>query len=123
MTCAHREVPVKVTAWVDVGVVPLVLALNEHDQIATVDSCEGYDDVGASVFFVHRGSSTDGAVFAARLGAALGAHRPSLPFRLRLEWLEETSEPMMELVCPRDAVESVAQAVSACRTRASGDDT
>jgi hypothetical protein len=119
----HRERPVKVTAWVDEGVVPLVLALNEHEHIATVDSCEGDDEIGASVFFICRGGPAASASFAARLGTALGAHKPPLPFRLRLEWLEGTDEPMMELVCPRDAVERVAQAVSSCRTKASGDDT
>ena len=37
----HREVPVKVNAWVDEGVVDLVSALSEIDGLVTIESCQG----------------------------------------------------------------------------------
>jgi hypothetical protein len=115
----HRERPIKVTAWVDEGVVALVEALNEWHEVVTLDSCEGDEATGASVFFAHRGGSQEAASCAALLGEALGAHTPPLPFRLRAEWREGDETPVMELVCPRDAVDVVAAAVSSCRTKAS----
>ena len=39
----HTEIPVKVTAWIDEGVAPLVEALNEFPQVVTLDSCQGGD--------------------------------------------------------------------------------
>lgn len=36
---SHHEIPVKVTAWVDEGVAPLVCVLNEFEDVMTVDSC------------------------------------------------------------------------------------
>lgn len=39
--CPHREVAIKVTAWVDEGVAPLVQAINEFLHVRTTQSCEG----------------------------------------------------------------------------------
>jgi tRNA(Phe) wybutosine-synthesizing methylase Tyw3 len=36
---SHQEIPIKVTAWVDEGIAPLVAALNEHPAVVTLDSC------------------------------------------------------------------------------------
>jgi hypothetical protein len=36
----HAEIPIKVNAWVDEGVAPLVAALNELENVVTVASCE-----------------------------------------------------------------------------------
>ena len=44
----HHEVPVKVTAWVDEGIAPLVLALNELPGVQTLDSCQGGDQQGGT---------------------------------------------------------------------------
>jgi hypothetical protein len=37
----HREVPVKVNAWVDEGIADLVAALSEVDGLVTLESCQG----------------------------------------------------------------------------------
>lgn len=37
----HREVPVKVNAWVDEGVADLVSALSEIEGLVTLESCQG----------------------------------------------------------------------------------
>jgi hypothetical protein len=36
----HREIPVRVTAWVDEGIADLVTALNEVPGVMTLDSCQ-----------------------------------------------------------------------------------
>lgn len=36
----HREMPIKVTAWVDEGIAPLVTALNDVPGLLTLDSCQ-----------------------------------------------------------------------------------
>jgi hypothetical protein len=112
----HREVPIKVTAWIDEGVVPLVEALNTYPQVVTVASCEGHDDDhGAYVLFNCEGQ--DPAEFASELGRALSDER--VGYLLRAEWRPGNEVALLELACPRDEVGDLAAAVSACRTRLS----
>ena len=109
---SHREIPVKVTAWVDEGVAPLVRALNDFDRVMTVDSCEGKRAVGAYVLFRFRGSSRQAARFAADLGAQLGEDAP--PYLLQAEW-RPGGGPLLALSCPLDSVEPLAEALSGVR--------
>ncbi len=44
-TPPHREVAIKVTAWVDEGVAPLAQAINEFLHVRTMQSCEGPAEV------------------------------------------------------------------------------
>ena len=46
----HREVPVKVNAWVDEGIADLVSALSEIEGLVTLESCQG--DAGEHDAFV-----------------------------------------------------------------------
>lgn len=112
----HPEIPVKVTAWVDEGVAPLVAALNQFDDVMTIDSCQGDGDKGAYVLFrCLSGSPLD---FAAGLAAALSPHERAADYLLRAEWRPGTDEPVFELACPPDQVETVARLVSACQKAA-----
>jgi hypothetical protein len=47
----HREIAVKVTAWVDEVIAPLVVALNEVPGVVTLDSCQEDPDGLARVTF------------------------------------------------------------------------
>ena len=47
----HREISVKVNAWVDEGIADLVLALSEIDGLVTLESCQG-DGSGRSAFVI-----------------------------------------------------------------------
>lgn len=110
----HPEIPVKVTAWVDEGIAPLVAALNEYDEIMTLDSCQGDDDRGAYVLFrAHVGESLR---LVRDLATALVTHTDYL---LRAEWRPGADEPLIELACPPDRVGELARLVSAFRTRES----
>jgi hypothetical protein len=115
----HREVSVKVTAWVDEGVAALVEALNDLDRVVTIDSCEGGNGKGAHVLFRLRGDRREAAVFASDLAHALG--EPGAGYLLQAEWRPGgEGEPMLALTCQPDQVGVVADAVSACRTKLSG---
>ena len=105
---AHTEVPVKVTAWVDEGIVPLVLVLNEIEGVMTLDSCQGDDGGLAHVYFCHRGEPLTAAGFAADLAAALAPHGEAADYTLTVRWRPGTDKPVFQLVCP--AAESAALA-------------
>lgn len=48
---AHREVPVKVNAFVDEGVAELVEALSAIPRLVTLESCQGGDGRDAYIIF------------------------------------------------------------------------
>ena len=68
----HIEVPIKVNAYVDEGIAPLVEALNGFLGVVTLDSCEGSGDSHAYVHFAIRGDSTGTFSLVQHLSAALG---------------------------------------------------
>lgn len=49
----HREVPVKVNAWVDEGIADLVSALSEIDGLQTIESCQG-EPAARNAFVIFR---------------------------------------------------------------------
>jgi hypothetical protein len=108
----HHEIPVKVTAWVDEGVAPLVAALNEIEDVVTLDSCQGDHEHPASVFFSHRGDTQENALFAADLAASLGPHDEAADYTLTAEWRPGTDEPIFRLVCPAAHIEELARVLS-----------
>jgi hypothetical protein len=113
---SHHEIPVKVTAWIDEGVAPLVAALNEFEDVVTVDSCQEGPQKGAYVLFLRRG---DHAVdLATNLAARLSPHDGEVDYLLRAEWRPGTGEPLLELACPTDQVLRVAQILSVSRRTA-----
>lgn len=115
---AHPEIPVKVTAWVDEGVAPLVAALNGFERIVTLDSCQGDETRGPYVLFAYRGDAQEAASFAADLGGKLAAVAPE--FLLQAEWRPGgEGEPLLALTCPPNHVGQLAEALSACRMRLS----
>lgn len=111
----HTEVPVKVTAWVDEGVADLVLALNQFEDVVTLDSCEGDWDQGPYVLFRCR---DDGVSFAAALARTLAEHDRPIDYLLGLEWRAGDDEPLMRLTCPPQTTSALAHALNACRTTA-----
>lgn len=117
----HREIPVKVTAWVDEGIASLVSALNEFEEIVTLDSCQGGDEHGAYVLFAYEGEAEAGMEFARGLARRL-SHDPAR-YLLRVEWQDGSTEPLFELACPPDQTDDLAEAISSYRTTPSADGT
>jgi hypothetical protein len=111
---AHREIPLKVTAWIDEGIAPLVAALNELDGVITLDSCQGHgDDPPAHVFFAYRGDEQDAALFVARLAAQLAPHESEADYDLIAEWRPGAAEPTFQLRCPTPQIGRLAELLSA----------
>jgi hypothetical protein len=119
MAHAHKEVPVKVTAWIDEGIVPLVEALNACPDVLTVDSCEGDEAGGAYVLFRVRGSCARATTFAESLASDLST-APEAAYVLQAEWRPGEDEPLLVLSCPPDQVALLASRISSCRTTPSG---
>lgn len=119
---AHAEVPIKVTAWIDEGVAPLVEALNLRENVLTVASCENDGPQGAYVLFQIRGSSEDATAVARSLAADLG-RAPDAEYLLQAEWRPGEDEPLLALSCPPNQVRLLARLISSGRTMPSCDGT
>ena len=80
----HKETAVKVTAYVDVGVAPLVEALNTIETIVTFESCEGYGkDLPVVWFRTHPEEALVDTV--AWLGSWLASTHKA-EYRLSISW-------------------------------------
>ena len=113
MTKNHTETRIKVNAWVDSGIAPLVVALNEFDQVETVDSCEGYDDQPYVYFRCRNAKETCDFVY--WLWGSLGTHLDSSSdYRLSLEWMG-TEEPMARIITTRTYLDCLLTGLSAVR--------
>jgi len=116
----HQEIPIKLTAWIDQGVVPLVEALDGFEDVLTVASCEDDGIQGAYVLFRLRGTSDQATDFASGLAADLNSEE-GVSYLLQAEWRPGESEPLLTLSCPPDQVPLVANLVNSGQTRASSD--
>jgi hypothetical protein len=119
----HEEIPVKVTAWIDRGVAPVVEALNAFGHVLTVDSCECDERQAASVLFRVRGNADDATGFASRLASTLNGRSSDVSYLLQAEWRPGEDEPLLALSCPPDQVPLLANLISFAHTRASVDGT
>lgn len=112
LTCehVHTEVPVKVTAWIDAGIAPLVKAMNELPDVVTLQSCQGRPGRSAYVYFTtHGGTTADLVETVEHWTAGLGE---DANFLFRIEWLPGTKTPLAQLLLPPSQIETVAQRLS-----------
>ncbi len=107
----RRKISVKVDAWVDEEVAPLILALSCFEGVVTVASSAGTADADAYVHFRFEGSSRESAVFASDLGGRLRA--AAVQYRLAAEWSNGEREPLLCLSCPTDRIEELTAALAA----------
>lgn len=104
---SHVEVPIKVTAWVDEGVAPLVRALNEYPGVVTVDSCQcDSRDGKARVDFT---THDDGLGALVEHMAADLATMKDCPAVLSLGWWYGGEDPIACLRCPPTEAGRVAE--------------
>ena len=104
----HKQLPIKVNAWVDDGILPLVVALNDFDSdLLTVDSCERDQNGAAYVAFVtRRGSLSE---MTKKLSVAAGSGHEAL---WRVEWFDGGEEPIAQVRVAPEAIGSLADAIS-----------
>jgi hypothetical protein len=112
---AHEQVAVKVNAFVDRDVAPLIEALNAVDGVVTLDSCQGaaVGDGLQSVVYFHLGP--DGgedwhalAELVGQIAARLRALDLCCGFAARLEWLGSNDRPRAQLIVQPEHVADVA---------------
>ena len=103
---------VKVNAFVDEGVAPLVEALNQFEKVETIDSCQGYGGRPACVYFRFRGTPREFLTFLQGLSVNLGTRLDSCcDYSLRAEWLAGAKEPRGQLWARLDYVPRLAEAL------------
>ena len=108
----HSEVPIKVNAWVDAGVAPLIVALNKFENIQTLDSCQGEENTSPYVYFVHREGAQQTTAFVHRVAALLASRLDSCcDYSLRLEWKGSAERPLAEIIARREYVGILADAL------------
>ena len=109
----HREIPVKVNAWVDSGIAPLVCALNEILCIYTVDSCQGRKGRPAYVYFRYLGSEKHEPAFVSFLAKMMAQQcaREWL-YTITMEW-NSGEQPLLQIQCAPEAVPRVSQIIHA----------
>jgi hypothetical protein len=108
----HKEVQVKVNAFVDEGIARLVVALNTIDGVVTLDSCE--EDAGtgeASVYFTYgTGWRQLGALIEA-IARLLRGLNLCCGFSVSLEWFGGNDQPRAHLSLRREHVADVARVI------------
>ena len=112
----HIEVPVKVTAWVDQGIVSLVEALNRFPDVWTVSSCQGHHGI-AHVTFAFRGSGDRFAHFVGNLARRLRNRvAADNEYRISLEWMGSGDYPLCTLWVHSDFFRPVESALRGITT-------
>ena len=104
---SHREVPVKVTAWVDEGIADLVAALDAVAEVVTLSSCqEGQDGLARVSFCTHDEEMLYDTV--SRIAGIVGRGRRE-SVSLSLWWGADDAPPVADLACPPGLVPAVAE--------------
>ena len=107
----HVQVPVKVNAWADSEIAPLVEALNGFKNLWTTSSCQGNGE-RAYVHFAFRGSSNRFAGFIEKLSSELRFRVPAASqYRLALEWVAGGEKPLGALTAHRELVQTLSEAI------------
>lgn len=114
----HTEIPIKVTAWIDEGIAPLVIALNINKNVVTIASCESGTDGRAYVYFVAHSDPRTLYDVVAQIACALSASPDchtladsSSPVKLTIEWLMRNDHPMATISCRPEVIYPIAEIV------------
>ena len=108
----HQTIDIKVNACVDKKVAPLVIALNRIKGIFTVDSCQGYSNKPAYVYFKYGSSPKDLAVFCSILAKQLSTSvKGSNKYSLRVEWNFDFSANMAVLMTSPKNIHKLVKAI------------
>ena len=110
----HKQDSIKVNAWVDEGILPLVEVLNQFPEVMTVDSCQGEDkERFAHVYFHYCGPEGNTYSFVQGLSIAMGKHVPAdNEYLIRLEWMAGGEKPLIMLTMQPEFIKPLAEALT-----------
>ena len=109
---AHDTIPIKVNAWVDKDIAPLVEAISVFPQIVTVDSCQGGSDEKAYVHFVCESDEDVLHALVRSLSRAMNTLLPTADAaRVQIEWVAGSDYPMATLVVEPKLIGSLTEVV------------
>jgi hypothetical protein len=110
----HRQVPVKVNAFVDENIKILVEVLNSIEGVLTLESCQGdgENEAGVDLYYGQLGQATIAslAAFANRVAEALWKGH-SYRSRVALEWTGDKQTPRILLTMPPEDIGLVTTAL------------
>lgn len=109
---SHNQVIIKVNAFVDEGIAPLVLALNSIDGVITFDSCERGVSGEAYVYFTYGRSWRDLGKLLENTAAILRNLDLCCGFSVALEWFGSNEQPRALLTLRPEHVADVATRLS-----------
>jgi hypothetical protein len=107
----HRTILVKVNAYVDAGVAPLVTALNAIDGVVTLASCEQGPLGLATVCFMYGADWRELAVLLDSLANEIRTLNLCCGSIARLEWMGSDERPRAHLAVMPEHIAAVADAV------------
>jgi len=115
----HKQVPAKVTVYVDEGIRELVEVLNSFDKVSTFESCQGGNGKLAFVCMEYDMARNfkEMSGFANRLATILAgiakqgtgiSPEPIYDINLAIEWGGDKRTPFISIRCPSDSINEVA---------------
>lgn len=111
---SHKQVGLKLNAFVDEGIAPLVAALNSFAGVLTLESCQRDAGGEAYVSFQFGEGWHQLGEFVGRLSVALGERLDlCCGFALRLEWFAGGEEPLAQVRVAPKHIQLLAAAIQA----------
>jgi len=96
----HKQIAVKVNAYVDEAIAELVGVLNDIQNVSTFSSCGGEEEENAHIYFFYgepyKGSWLESAQFANKLAKIL-ANNDSYDSEVSLEWNGDKDAPFISI--------------------------
>ena len=109
----HPTKLIKVNAWVDEGLAPLVSALNEIPGVVTLDSCQENQWGSAHVFFAYGQDWTDTGNLLQRISSLLAESCTRCVYLMRLEWLGSNDRARGLIAVRTEDINGLAQGIRA----------
>ena len=112
----HKQVPVRVTAFVDEGIAPIIQILNDIDGICTFSSCEGIKGKECAHVYFDFGQylpnhSLRLAKLATKLAKILSANG-LYDVDVLLEWTGDKDNPFIAIEFESQYIKQIAKALS-----------
>ena len=104
----HKQVLVKVNAFSDDGIAPLVEALSEIAGVITLDSCEN-GAWGAYIYFSYGSTWQELAALLQELSSRLSEQRLPIGYTFSMEWLG--SKPLAQVKLEPEHVVLLAEGI------------